>query len=163
MVQCCCCGGRLDFVTQQPIQIGSHADGVKCTEWIESKGELHSSLGHTTASLPPVLADRGIADTAWCCGLQHHLRFWCMINGRCTPAAPPDLTHWPGCSTVEHRLCIVEGSEFSSNAVVACAVLFVQLCWQLPAGTAACATGTPGHRNTQQRSCVCSSQAKPTA
>eukprot|EP00775_Hariotina_reticulata_P008928 gene8928-9105_t len=31
---------RLDFVSQQPIQIGSHADGVKCTEWIESKALL---------------------------------------------------------------------------------------------------------------------------
>ncbi len=29
---------RLDINTQQHVHIGSHGDGVKCTEWLESKG-----------------------------------------------------------------------------------------------------------------------------
>jgi hypothetical protein len=29
---------RIDLSTQQQIPVGSHTDGVKCTEWLESKG-----------------------------------------------------------------------------------------------------------------------------
>jgi hypothetical protein len=30
---------RLDLTTQQQEHVGRHADGVKCTEWLDAKGE----------------------------------------------------------------------------------------------------------------------------
>jgi hypothetical protein len=33
-----CAARRVDLTTQQQVHVGSHADGVKCTEWIGSNG-----------------------------------------------------------------------------------------------------------------------------
>ncbi|WIA14224.1 hypothetical protein OEZ85_002763 [Tetradesmus obliquus] len=50
---------RLDLITQQRIPIGQHADAVKCTEWLESKGLLatagwDSTLRYWDPRAPPL-------------------------------------------------------------------------------------------------------------